>query len=121
VLPEVFPPFECKGDCAKFRLKGVLKMAHVMDENEEEEDYIAARPEPFGASYMAEKWDSLFFLGLRRLMEKTDMKLVYFPRERDEWVERLRRLYGDRIEVVERARDLSVLKRASILLEVEVQ
>jgi|GEM_PF-5420860 len=49
------------------------------------------------------------------------MKLVYFPREENEWVERLRRLYGDRVEVVERARDLSVLKRASILLEVEVQ
>jgi predicted glycosyltransferase len=117
VIPEVFPPVECKGDCAEFRFKGVLEIAHVMDENEEEEeDYIAARSEPFGASYMPEKWDSLFFLGLRRLMEKTDMKLVYFPREGDEWVERLRRLYGDRVEVVERARDLSVLKRASIFV-----
>lgn len=117
VIPEVFPEVECRGDCAEFRFKGVLEVAHVLDEREEEEEnYIAARSEPFGASYMPEQWDSLFFLGLRKLMEETDLNLIYFPREGDEWVERLRRLYGDRVEVVDRARDLSILKRASIFV-----
>jgi predicted glycosyltransferase len=117
VIPEVFPPLECRGDCKEFRFKGVLEIAHVLEEEkEEEENYIAARSEPFGASYMPDHWDSLFFLGLKKLMDETDLSLVYFPREGDRWLDGLRRLYGDRVKVVERAKDLSIVKRASIFV-----
>ena len=117
VLPEVFPEVECKGFCNELRFKGVVEIAHVIDEEpEDEEGYIAARSEPFGASYMPDEWDSLFFLGLKRVMDETGMKLFYFPREGDKWLDELKMLYGDRVEVIERAKDLSVVKRASLFI-----
>ncbi len=106
VVPKVFPENIkerfCTGAVKEFRFDGLCEVAHIMDFLEDfkgvphpDEDYLVARSEPIGASYMGRTRASRFVYFLEEIVAKTGLRLYYFPRQNDPWIALLRKKFKD--------------------------
>ncbi len=106
VVPKVFPENIkerfCTGTVKEFRFDGLCEVAHVADFLENckriphpDEDYLVARPEPIGASYMGGIRASRFVHFLEEIVARAGLRLYYFPRQNDPWVAVLSKKFKD--------------------------